>query len=83
MNGPAQEARALYTAKLKDKLEPHDNGKFLVLNLDTGEYEIDAQDVHATERALARFPGARLFTMRVGGEAAIRIGTTLRGRPPC
>lgn len=81
MDPLAQEARTLYTSRLRDKLEPHENGKFLVLNMDTGEYEIDADDLAASLRAKERFGDARLMTMRVGHLAAYRIrGSSRPGR---
>jgi hypothetical protein len=42
--------------------------------LETGEYEIDHDDLTASRRARARFPSAPLFTLRIGHEAAYRIG---------
>ncbi|CAG0968566.1 hypothetical protein PHYC_01116 [Phycisphaerales bacterium] len=67
-------AKEFYVRHLRSKLEPRENGKFLVLNVDTGEYELDADDVSATERATSRFGNARLAILRVGHEAAYRLG---------
>lgn len=74
MDALAAEAWAMYNTRLKAKLEPRENGKFLVLNLDTGEYEVDADDLTATNRAIARFGKARLITLRVGDFAAYDLG---------
>ena len=70
----AHEAAALYQARLRSLLEPQHDGEFVVINLDTGEYEVDADDLAASRRALARFGSARLFTLRVGRTTAYRIG---------
>ena len=35
------EARAIYNADIKHLVEPEHNGKYLVLNVETGHYEID------------------------------------------
>lgn len=68
------EAVAAY-ARVRAKLEPSHDGEFVVLNLDTGEYEVDASDLAASDRARQRFgAAARLVTMRVGRLAAYNMG---------
>ena len=74
MDALAAEAWELYDARLRTKLEPQENGKFLILNLDTGEYELDADDLTASQRAKARFGNARLIALRVGDFAAYDMG---------
>lgn len=69
------EALAVY-ARIRSTLEPAHDGAFVVLNLDTGEYEVDASDLAASDRARQRFgAAARLVTMRVGRLAAYHMGT--------
>lgn len=70
------EAHAIYAERLKSRLEPQDNGKFVVINLDTGEYEVDEDDLAASRRAKARFGAARQMTLRVGDDAAYDIGSS-------
>jgi hypothetical protein len=43
-----------------------------VIDVDTGEYEIDAEHLAATHRAAAKHPGARLYAARIG--IPFRIG---------
>ncbi len=66
--------RSLYESKLRSQLEPNHSGEFLVLNVDTGEYEIDADDVAASRRARIRFADAPLITLRIGHATAFRLG---------
>lgn len=68
------EAQAIYDGRLKSRLEPAETGKFLVVNLDTGEFELDADSLTASRRARARFGSARLIKLRVGHAAAYDIG---------
>ncbi|NOS99168.1 MAG: hypothetical protein HOP29_00905 [Phycisphaerales bacterium] len=70
----ARRGRAVYDRQLRAQLEPRHNGEYLILNVDTGEFEIDADDAAASKRAQARFPRASLVTIRVGHHAAYRIG---------
>lgn len=70
----ARRGQAIYDQRIRPLVDPEHRGEFLVLNVDTGEYEIDPEDVVATERARARFADAPLFTVRVGYKAAYRLG---------
>lgn len=69
----ADRARRLYDT-IRGKVEAGHDGEYLVLNLDTGEWEVGGDDLSVSKRAAARFPGATLFAMRVGRRAAYRIG---------
>ena len=69
--------QALYEQKIRAAVdEPKNRGKMLVINVETGEYEMDADDVTAAKRAKARFGDAALFAMRIGYPAAYRIGAS-------
>lgn len=77
-----QRGEALYHNRIRALVEAGNRGKFLIINVDTGEYEMDAEDLVASRRARARFPNARLYTMRVGFPTAYRIGATPTAGPP-
>ena len=59
---------------LRPQLEPEHTGKYLVINIETGEYEMDENDVAVSQRAYAKYPGAPLYGMRIGSRAWGRIG---------
>jgi hypothetical protein len=68
------QGEAIYEQQIRDKVEPKDKGKFLVIDIETGEYEIDYDDLLATKRMLARFPNAVLYGLRIGFPSAYRLG---------
>lgn len=70
----AERGQALYDAQIRAQVEEEHRGKFLILDVNTGEYEIDAEDLAACHRLLARKPDAVLFGVRVGHRAAYRLG---------
>lgn len=72
------EAMRLYEQRLRSRLEPGHNGEFLIVNLDTGEYELGRDDLTVSQRARQRFGKARLVTLRVGRRAAYRLGGVIR-----
>lgn len=66
--------QALYDQKIRDKVEPKNQGRFLVLDITTGEYEIDDSDLAASKRAMAKNPDAVVYGVRIGYTAAYRLG---------
>ena len=70
-----ERAKAIYDAELKH-LEAEHKGKFLVLDVNTGDYEMDAKHVQAALRMLERHPEEeRAFcSFRIGYRATYRRG---------
>ena len=64
----------IYERQLRDKLEPQHKGRFLVIDIETGEYDIDDDDLKATFRAHRKRPNGAHFGMRVGYEASDMLG---------
>ena len=67
--------RAMYKDKIRDTLGPEDKGKLVVIDVATGDYEIDADHIAALDRIHARNPDARTWTERVGYRAAYHMGS--------
>lgn len=65
--------QALYDQQIRDKLDATHKGKFLVLDIETGEYEVDANELAALQRAKAKHPDAALYILRVGYPMAYRL----------
>lgn len=72
--------KALYEQQIRPTVEAGNSGKVLVINVETGEYELDSDHRTASDRAAARFPGAALYAMRIGAPAMGRIGSRAHGR---
>ncbi len=65
---------AIYGQRIRDNVESEHKGKFLVVDIETGEYEINTDDLVATKRLLAKHPDAVIYGLRVGFPTAYRIG---------
>jgi len=50
-----------YDQHLRDILEPEQNGQYVVMDIDTGQYEVDEDEIPASDRLLARMPGAQAW----------------------
>ncbi len=58
--------RTVYQGALKEYLEKTARGKFLILNVDTGEYLLADTRVEALRRFRTRFPKAPSYIVRIG-----------------
>jgi hypothetical protein len=71
----AARAKALYEQRIRSLVEPEHVGKYLVIDIETVEYEIDADDAAVSRRAYEKYPAGTLHGMRVGYPAWGRIGS--------
>ena len=65
---------AIYDQQIRPTRRPEDRGKFVAVDVDTGEYEMDEDDYTAVMRLLARMPAADCWLIRVGYPTTCRIG---------
>ena len=68
------QGEAIYKRQIRDKVEPKHKGKFLVIDIETGEYEMADDDLVATKRLLVNYPKAVVYGVRIGFPSAYRIG---------
>ena len=61
-----EQAYAIYEAKIRHLVEPERHGEYLALDVKTGEYEIDIDDMAANSRMLERHSPETLVMMRIG-----------------
>ena len=66
----AEQAKAIYEAKIRAHVEAEYFGEFLALDVDSGDWEVDKKLLLATLRLQERRPDGRLFGMRVGYRTA-------------
>jgi hypothetical protein len=64
---------AAYDRHVRPVLRPEDNNKFVAIDIDTGDYELDEDDYAAVTRLRKRRPSAEVWLERVGQPAAYQI----------
>jgi len=67
-------AREIYERDLKARLEPQFTGQYIVIDVDSGDYELGDNYGEAGKALRIRRPDGRLHVLRVGHRAAGRIG---------
>ena len=75
----ARRGDAIYERDLRPLIEPGDLGKYIAIDIEKGAYEVDAAELAASDRLLARVPDAQTWLRRIGSRYARRIGP--RPRP--
>ena len=61
---------AIYRHHIQPNVAPLEKGRFVVIDVMSGDYEIDDGDAEATRRLLNRKPDAITYAVRVGYHAA-------------
>ncbi len=64
----------IYREKIRPTLTEADIGKFVHIDINSGEYEIDDDDITGNFKLRERVPQARIYGMRVGYSAAYFMG---------
>jgi hypothetical protein len=72
-----QLGREIYEREIRAQVEASHDGEFVVVDVTTGAWEVDEDDVAASERVLAKNSDAVLYFARVGRRAAYRLGHRL------
>jgi len=70
----ARRGDEIYEREIRPRVETGDEGKFVVIDIDTGAYEIDEDEFAASDRLLARNSDAQLWVTRVGSRYVRRFG---------
>ena len=70
----AKKGKAIYQERIKPLVDPLHCGKFLVIDVDTGDYEIGERMILASKKLRERRPEAITYGVRIGFLAAYRMG---------
>jgi hypothetical protein len=66
-------ASAIFDRQVRPALRPEDDGKFVAIDVGTGDFEIDEDDYAAVARLRSRKPAADVWLMRAGYPTAYKM----------
>ena len=70
-----QRGEALYEQKIRANVETEENiGKMVIIDVETGEYEIDERGLAPARLLQSRRPNAALYGKRIGYDVAEALG---------
>jgi frataxin-like iron-binding protein CyaY len=67
----------IFEREIREKVEGEDPEKFVSIDIETGDFEVDADMLEAIHRLRKRNPMAQVWTRTVGSKYAFHFG----GRP--
>jgi hypothetical protein len=70
----ARRGDEIYEREVLPLLSPADEGKYALIDIETADYEIDQDEVAASDRLLARRPDAQVWMRQVGSRYTRRFG---------
>ncbi len=69
--------REIYEREIRARVEPEHDGEFVVVDVESGSYELAVDGITAAHRIREKSPGAVLCFLRVGSPTAYRIGAPI------
>jgi hypothetical protein len=70
----ARRGDEIYETKVRPQLKPEDKGKFAAIDIETGVFAIDEDELKACDKLNARIPGAQTWMVRIGSRYVHRFG---------
>ncbi len=62
--------------------KPENKGRLVAIDIETGDFELDGDELTAAHRLIARSPDAQIFAVRIGYKAARRFGSAVVPEDP-
>jgi hypothetical protein len=70
----ARRGDAIYEKEILPRLTAKDVGKFLALDIETGDHEIASDEMKAGDKLRRRLPDAQIWIVRIGYASTRRFG---------
>jgi len=70
----ARRGNEIYERDIRPQVETDNKGKFVAIDIETGAWEMDADEMVARDRLFARVPDAQTWMVRVGYGYLRRFG---------
>ncbi len=71
----ARRGDEIYERDIRPRVDTEENkGKFVLIDIETGAWEIDDDEMAASKRMEERLPDAQVWMVRVGSRYVFRIG---------
>jgi hypothetical protein len=70
----ARRGDAIFERDIHPSIGTDEEGKFVAIDIETGAYEVDEDELAASDRLLARLPTAQIWLRRIGSRYVRRFG---------
>ncbi|MCC5636240.1 hypothetical protein LC593_10295 [Nostoc sp. CHAB 5844] len=76
----ARRGDEIYESQVRQQVEPENYGKIVAIDIETGAWEIDKNEIIAASRLEKRCPDAQIWIVRVGSCSVRRFGAMLNNK---
>ena len=70
----ARRGEEIYQREIQPRIQTGNKGRFVAIDIESGAFEVDADELKASDRLLARVPQAQIWLRRVDSRYARRFG---------
>ena len=70
----ARRGDQVYETQVRPHLKAEDQGKFAAVDIESGAYEVDVDELVACDKLTARLPQAQIWMVKVGSRYMHRFG---------
>jgi hypothetical protein len=70
----AKRGDEIYDSQIRSQVEEADRGKIVAIDLETGDFEVDASEIAACSRLEVSHPDAQIWMVRIGSRHVRRFG---------
>jgi len=70
----SRRGQEIYERQIRAQIEEGNKGKILVIEIESGDYELDADAIEAAHRAHAKHPDGVFYAIRIGYPAFSKVG---------
>lgn len=72
----ARRSDEIYDSQVRPQVEAGNYGKIVAIDIETGGWEIDTDEINASRRLETRYPDAQIWFVRVGSRYVRRFGSS-------
>jgi frataxin-like iron-binding protein CyaY len=70
----AQRGDLIYQTQIRPQVETNNHGKIVAIDIETGDFQVDASEIVACSILESRKPDAQIWIVRVGSRHVRRFG---------
>ncbi len=70
----AKRGDEIYDSQIRSQVEEGNHGKIVAIDLETGDFEVDASEIAACDRLEVSHPDAQIWMVRIGSRHVRRFG---------
>lgn len=74
----ARRGDEIYESQVRPQVEERNYGLIVAIDIETGDFEVDASEIAACNRLEARRPDAQIWIVRIGSRHVRRFGGSTR-----